>query len=91
MKPNLKQPKFKSPFMEVSSMLYSNYYRIDICSGIVLYHHRISALKEGRSNPILGEFRKEQRDVRIGYLTIIPSGFQYNDIRSSWYARMFNV
>src|SRR5687768_17593701 len=80
---------FISPFMAIPS----EYIQIivSVIYAIALFYTIITFQRSKRLDQItsLGDVMKELREVDRE-LAKIPSGSQFDDIRSSWYSRMFN-
>lgn len=80
---------FISLFMEIPS----EYIQIIVAAiyAITLFYTIVTFQRSKRLDQItsLGDVMKELRDVDRE-LAKIPSGSQYDDVRSSWYSRMFN-
>lgn len=80
---------FISPFMAIPS----DYIQIIVAAiyAIVLFYTIVTFQRSKRLDQVtsLGDVMKELRDVDRE-LAKIPSGSQFDDVRSSWYSRMFN-
>jgi hypothetical protein len=71
----------------------SDYIQIIVAAiyGIALFYTIITFRRSKKLDQItsLGDVMKELRDVERE-MAKIPSGSQYDEVRSSWYTRMFN-